>query len=350
MAPPPARVTTVELVDKPIVVESQGTVRPKIEVDLVAQVGGTLVEVAESFAAGGFFGAGDVLVRIDPRDIRIDLAQARRTLAEARRTLAEERGRAREARRQWRELGSEDANELFLRKPQLAAAEAAVEAAEAAVEQARINLERTRISVPFDGRVIEVDANLGQYVAPGATIGRVLATDVMEVRLPLSAREMMLLNLESDARELHPLAVTLKTRVASRQFRWRGKLVRIEPVVDRQTRFYHAVVEVEHAYEMDETHPPLVAGSFVEAEIESNPYEDVVVLPRRSLYETDKVMVLDADNRLRLVPVEVLQIGGETLVARGLEAGRTVVVSPPAFIERGAVYKPVPVGDGGGTE
>ncbi|HLS97524.1 MAG TPA: efflux RND transporter periplasmic adaptor subunit [Porticoccaceae bacterium] len=346
----PARVVAARHVDSPVTVISQGTVTPKTEIDVTSQVAGQVVEVSPGFAAGGFFAAGEVLLRIDPRDYEIRLVQAEARLAEARKTLALEQGQARQAAREWRELGNPEANALSLRKPQLAAAEAAVKAAEAEVRQARLDLERTAIRLPFAGRVASTEVNLGQYLTAGRALARVFSSEVMEVRLPLTAHQMRLLNLKADSDSLTPLAVSLGFTVDGHAYRWQGKVVRAEPRADPDSRLFHVVAEVRDAYDVGEDgHPPLLAGTFVEAAITSNPFRDVVALPRTALQQRDRVMVLDGEGRLRFAVVDVLQLSGDGLVVRGLDEGTLVLVEPPGFMEIGGIYEPVFV-DGGESE
>ncbi len=52
-------------------VHSQGTVAPRTEANLVAEVGGRVVWIAPTFAPGGFFAAGDPLIRLEPRDYEL---------------------------------------------------------------------------------------------------------------------------------------------------------------------------------------------------------------------------------------------------------------------------------------
>ena len=116
-----------------------------------SQVTGKVVSVNSEFADGGFFKKGEVLLTIERDDYEFSLARAQSALAQSQQRLAEERGRSRQARREWRELGSKEANDLFLRKPQLRAAQSAVTAAEADVSAAELALDRTVIRAPFDG-------------------------------------------------------------------------------------------------------------------------------------------------------------------------------------------------------
>src|SRR6056297_1796808 len=136
-------------------VRAQGAVTPRTETTVAAEVSGRLVSVAENFAAGGFFQAGETLAEIDPSDYEAALLQAEAELASARSRLADERARSEQARRDWQRMNGEDREpgELVLRLPQVAGAKAAVQAGQASVLRARRNLERTRISLPFDGLV-----------------------------------------------------------------------------------------------------------------------------------------------------------------------------------------------------
>ena len=102
--PPGVRVHEVSLQDVPLAVTSQGTVRPRTESQLVPQIAGRVTWVAPSFAEGGFFEAGDVLVRLDPFDYEQMLVSARSQLAQARLRLAQEEAEAEVAQREWEAL------------------------------------------------------------------------------------------------------------------------------------------------------------------------------------------------------------------------------------------------------
>ena len=68
-APPERPAPMVEVIDAApaehqLRVRTQGTISAKTQVDLAAQVAGKVVEVSESFADGGFFQTGDILLTI----------------------------------------------------------------------------------------------------------------------------------------------------------------------------------------------------------------------------------------------------------------------------------------------
>ena len=171
-----------------------------------------------------------------------------------------ERPRAKQAAREWRDLGNAEANELFLRKPQLAGAEAGLRAAEADLGEARLNLSRTSISValqrPYQRKMVDV----GQYITPGTPVARVYDTDVVEVRLPLTDRQVALLDLPlnyQDHSTSGPGApVTLRARFADREWEWQGRIVRTDASIDVDSRVVYAVAEVEQPFQRDPRQRP----------------------------------------------------------------------------------------------
>ena len=150
---PVVRIHSVQLKSVQLTVRSQGTVVPRTESALVSEVAGRVVEVAPSFAPGGFFEAGDWLIRIDTHDYRQQLVQAQASESQARLRLARIEAEAALAKREWEALGEGKPTALTLFEPQLAEAQASLEAALAFVAQAQRNLDRTTIRAPYAGRV-----------------------------------------------------------------------------------------------------------------------------------------------------------------------------------------------------
>ena len=332
--PPMVAVISAATESQRLSVLTQGTVQPRREIDLVAQVGGKVEWVAPAFAAGGFFDQGQPLLHIEDADYRFALSRARSSVAQAEQTLATERGRARQAKREWRDLGNRDANDLFLRKPQLAAAEAALAAAIADREQAQLNLQRTKVVAPFNGRIRQTPVDLGQYVAPGTPVARFYATDVVEVRLPLTDKQVALLNLplgyHNGSPEENP-EVKLTAVFAGQAWQWSGRITRTDASIDVESRVVYAVAEVEKPFDSEpgSQRPPLNIGQFVEAEIGGSRLDNVLLLPRSALQPGDSIWVVDEEERLQALPVKVLQANSQRVAIQFDQPQRLRVVSRP---------------------
>lgn len=346
---PQVDVITVSPASQAVVVRSQGTVAPRREIDIVAQVSGRIVASSANFADGGFMAADEPLVTVEDNDYRFALIKAEARVADARQLLAQEKARARQAQREWRELGNSEANDLFLRKPQLASAEAALAAAEADRDQAKINLQRTRITAPYAGRVRETLVDVGQYVNAGTRIARYYATDAVEVRLPLTDRQLGLLNLPLDYHRpaagsaLPKIPVTLSAEFGGKRWQWQGEITRTDPSIDVESRMLFAVAEVKNPFAIDAATPqaPLAIGQFVQAEIRGMQLDNVVMLPRRALQAESRVWLLDESSRLVNTRVNVLQYDGERIAVRGPFAENSrVVVKPAAVMVAGQTVTP----------
>lgn len=342
---PQARATVVIAQPQTLAVNvfAQGTVEPRRQIDVVTQVAGTLVEVSPQLVSGGFFAKGATLAQIDPRDYQVALARAKATLVDAQKVLATERGQARQAQREWRDLGNNDANDLFLRKPQIAAAEAQVEAAKAGVMQAELNLERTRITLPFAARVSATYSDLGQYLNGGSRIATVYDAAAALVRLPLTDLQASLIDLPL-AFGKPPLQlpdVTLRGLVAGQPYEWQGKVMRTEASLDPQSRLFYAVVEIPDPFDPVKNKLPLLMGMYVTAEISGKPIAQVIHLPKSVIFRRDKVYLLDAENRVQEQTVNILRMDDTHVWFTGaISAGQQIVLERQGYLIPGTQVEP----------
>ena len=344
---PLVRVIEVERQDLTFDVIAQGTVLPRTETTLIAQVAGVVVRTASSFETGGFFSRGDTLVELDPRDYEVAVRRANAQVAQARLQVVQQEAEAEVAIEEWQQLGEGEPNALVTREPQVAQARAALEAAEAELEKAKLDLERTRIRAPFAGRIRSKRVDLGQFLAPGTPLATIHATDYAEIRLPVPDDELAYLDLPFAYRDAAAGAagpeVTLSASFGRETHRWPGRIVRTEGELDSRTRMLNLVARVEDPYVAPKgrkrdtasadapDRPPLAVGLFVEAEIAGRTSPDVAILPRSALRPAGdgfQVMLVDEDNRLRFRDVEVVRLEGErAIIGDGLNIGEAVCVS-----------------------
>lgn len=334
--PPLVRLMTAEKSDVRYTVYSQGTVSPRTESQLVPEVSGRVMWVSPSFISGGFFEAGDVLLKIDPVDYENAVVLARANVAQSKLSYEMEKAEAEVAREEWADLqGEEEATPLTLRVPQLANAKATYEAAEAALRQAERDLERTEVKALFAGRVRRKNVDVGEFVTVGSPVATLYSVDVAEIRLPVEDRDLAYVDLPLDYRGQTENApgpeVELIADFAGRQINWQGRIVRTEGEIDAMSRLVHVVAQVRDPYgrSANPGRPPLAVGLYVRAEIRGRLAEDVVVLPRAALHGGATVWVIDEEGRLRFREVEVLRAGRkEVVIGSGLEAGERICLSP----------------------
>ena len=336
---PVVEVQALQPTDYRIAVTSQGTVAPRTQTTLVAEVRGKVTHVADNFRVGGVFSKGDELVTIDDRDYQHARIIAAAELAKARVALNQEKARSEQARIDWERLGKgKPPSDLVLRKPQLASARAAVAAAEARLAQTRTDLERTRITAPYTGRVREKKADLGQFVTPGTALGTIYAIDYVEINLPLTAEQLAMIGLPTAAdTDAEWPSVSLK----GEDGRWSGRLVRTTGTIDPQTRQQFVVAQVDDPYARAHPgEPQLKIGQFVSARIQGRKLSNVYVIPRAAVKEDDHIVIVTDDNRLqRLQVTPVWRNRNEVVVAEGLSPGMRLVTSPVSYLAEGTEVK-----------
>ena len=296
-------------------VESQGTVIPRTETVLSAEVAGAIVDISPKFIAGGAFSRGEILLRIDPTNYQVAVDQAEALLAQ-------------------RQIEYDGAAKLrsqgYRAESEYASAAAALASARAELVRAERNLERTQIRLPYAGMVRAKEADLGQYVNVGSRLGVTFATDAAEVRLPLTDQDLAFVALPSVAGDDggDGPAVRLSAKQRGVLTEWHGRIVRTEGVVDENTRVTFAVARVEDPYlrQAEPIHAsPLPIGTFVAASIQGTTVEDAIRIPRYALRGNGQLVVVDEENRLRIRDVDIIRADGrDVYVSGGVSSGERI--------------------------
>ncbi|MEM6580232.1 MAG: efflux RND transporter periplasmic adaptor subunit [Pseudomonadota bacterium] len=328
-----ATVDVAEVVkqDVRIEIQAQGTVSPVKETTLLAQVQGAIIETAEEFHAGGFVAQDTVLLRIDPRDYESRMLRAKANLESAESALVQEKGRAQVALREWEKLPknsqrSDEARDLYLRKPQLEEAQANLSAAQADLNTAQNDLERTVIRAPYDALIKAKHTDLGQFVGTGSPLVELFSIEMAEVRLPIPQSRLEYLELPGLEGYENGSSIDLYTAVGGNVKHWSAQLHRTEGVFDERSRVLYTVARIEDPYGLkSQDQLPLRVGTFVNANIAGREIKDVVVLPRYILRAGNFVWVIDDTNHLRNRKVTTLRTGGDQIfVSAGLDEGELV--------------------------
>jgi RND family efflux transporter MFP subunit len=313
-----------------IPVFTRGTVTPGTEIQLISEVSGQVLELSPNFANGGFFRKGEILVRVDPIEYEVNIKRAEANKAQAYQAKlqaeAEKKARSR--------VKNTSKSQLANYEIQYQQAKAQYDATVAELEAVKLQKARTIVRAPFDGRVRMATLNLGQFVRPGQQMGSIYAVDVAEVRLPLSDRQLSLVDVPMRFQDTlkHTLPeVTLTEEFAGRTYTWKGQVVRAEGGVDERNRLLYVVARVQNPYSADPNQPgrpELVAGSFVEATIDGRRFDHIFEVPRKALRNGAQLWVVDKQNKLREKEVAIIyKSKNHIYVSSGLENGEKVVLS-----------------------
>ena len=333
-------------------VSTSGTVRPRTQTDLLAEVPGIIEAVAPfpqelnssaSFRAGGFFRANDLLLRIEDVDLKTAVAESVANLSRANLQLIQERELAKQARIEWGGRDWAKAPELVRRIPQIQKAEAEAKAAEAKLTQARHNLDRAQVRAPFEGRILKTMADVGQRVGGGtsSSLARIYALDSAEVDLSLSRSEMQFLGFSEQLGISEQERIKTEVLDANGKVAYEGILDRSEGIVDARTRLNRLVARFDDCFsnpfqkKQENRAEPLQIGQFVKLRLWGEKVR-VFVVPNSAFRTQDTLLVVNSNDELRIRQVKtVCRQGKEVWVSAGLESGERVCVTPIEIISEG---------------
>ncbi|MCL4746134.1 MAG: efflux RND transporter periplasmic adaptor subunit, partial [Burkholderiaceae bacterium] len=352
---PLVRVEAVEARSGALVASGNGTVRPRAEVVLAAELSGRVVHVSSNLVSGGAFGAGELLVRVDAEPFNAALAQALADGASARAALF----LAEQTVQRTQELIAKEFLSRQALDERLAArdqAKAASDRAEAVVAQRRLDLARTEIRAPFSGRVLSEKTDAGDTVQPGKELARIFDARELEVSVSLSDRDMALLGDAWTARSAAPgksQRAAVYVEHGGLWYRWAARIDRVEASLDSLTRTFNLVVRVQDATargtratapgaqpiagRANGSAPPLLVGMFARVEIEGSDRGPYLTVPRAALRDGNRVWLLDANSAISIRSVRVLREDDRSvaIAAEGLGEGDRVVVSALPVVTEG---------------
>jgi len=237
-------------------------------------------------------------------------------------------------------------NSLNLIPSQRALLEAQLTRQEAQLKSLQRDLENTKISLPFTGRVAEVNVEQDQYVREGEVlmIADSLDKAEIEVQLPINSLRSIIhsgktVNAEQASTEQLRRQLALKARVFLKEgdlsISWPAKFSRLSDTLDPKTRTVGVIVEVEHPYANVQPglRPPLVKGLFVEVQVTGSIHDNSIVVPNSALHlnsdtQQQQVYLVNQDNRLEIRPVKIkITQDHFSIIESGLAIDETLVIS-----------------------
>ena len=316
-ATPTVTVIRPEATEQSLTVELTGTVTLEEKASVVSEVAGRVAWVAPKFSNGGSFAAGETLIRIDPAKLELKVEVAALAVREAEARVWSQRARGEEDKRKFALANpGVEASEWVARLPKIAEAEAQLEKARTVLKLAELNLQDTNISLPYDGRVMTSDVEVGELVGPVNLVGRTALGSVyrpaaLQVNVPIEPR---------DLGHLKPVVGRI-ARVSGEMGSWRARVARVSSLVAPDTRL--ATVFLKFSANARASSLPM-PGTFVEVAFNGPSYRDVYVLPESALQERGGIWIVKG-GALRSFEPETLGRTSEGWVVRAFDAGEGVV-------------------------
>jgi multidrug efflux system membrane fusion protein len=310
------RAVTAAPVSREIVIN--GKTAPARVVELRTETDGRVIELGAR--RGAAVRAGELLVRLDPRERRAMVEQARAML-----TMREIEHAASQ------KLGQKG----FQAETKVAESAANLEAAQAALERAGLELDHTEIRAPFDGVLEARPVEIGDFVDTGDAVATVIEQDPFLVIGEAAETEIALLRegMAGTARLITGQTVE-------------GRLRYVGSRADPGTRTFMLELEVPNP------DGRFVAGASAELHIRL----DEVAAHRLSpglltLNDAGELGIKAVDDQDLVVfhPADVVRAGADAVWLAGLPEQLRVITVGQGFVRAGDRVRPVPeeaLGDG----
>ena len=301
-------------------------------------------------AEGSRVKAGDVIARLDNRDVAAQAQSAEANVRAARAALDQALAEERDAQAQHKRnvdlvakgFVSQSATDTSKARTDravagVANARATLGAAQANARNAQVSVDYTLIRAPFDGVILSKSANVGDMVTPFSN-----ATDSKGA--VVSMADMSTLEVEADVSEgsLSKIKVGMPAEVtldALPNDRFRGRISRTVPTVDR------AKATVMTKVKFDEIDPRVLPEmsakvSFLSQDVTPEQQKPLTAVSSDAFAQRDgrTVVFIIRDGKAVAVPVTPgAEVGDLTAVTGEVKAGDKAILRPDEKLAAGAL-------------
>ena len=307
----------------PVEIEAFGRVGSSQQVDLVAEVGGKLLQGGINLKEGQNFRKGQLICRIYNVEQRLNLLAAKSNylniLASA---LPDLKIDYPDNYNHW--IRYFDAIDIEKDLAPLPKARSSKEKTFLAtrnitgeyytIKSQEENLKKYSIYAPYGGSVLSVDLEIGSVVNPGSVIATIIRTDKLELEVPIELRDINYVKTGAQARIVREGEVTRS---------WEGTVVRKADVIDPNTQSVRVYIAIKSKGN------DIYDGLYLKAIIPGNSVDQGMRIDRNIVRNKNQVFVVE-DNRLVAKEINILKISQNEIVFNGLDRGQLLVVDAPA--------------------
>ena len=325
---------TVTLGDVPAEIIAYGRLASSQPVILYSEVEGTLERGDLSFRPGQLFKKGDLLLKVDTRQIKLDINTAKSELLTALASvLPEIKVDFPEEFSVWQDYFNdcrfdEQISELpkaANQKIKLYLSRFNVYKIYFTIRDLEILLEKHYFYAPFDGSIVTADLRVGSNARLGTRLGEIINLEMLEAEMPVPAEDIEWIERN------RPVTLT-SSEIAGA---WTGTIRRVGKTIDTRTQTVQIYIAVDHS---GDEH--LYDGVFLKATIPGKRISYAYCVPRKALYEQEFVYIIE-DGRFSYRQVQVvLKQPDYVIVNGGLKDGDLLVVEMLQGVAPGMLAQP----------
>ncbi len=326
----------VELGDVQARLTTFGTLASSQPVSLISEVSGTLKPGNIKFQPAQSFRKGDLLLKVDDRQIKLQLNSTKSDLLTALATLMPEiKVSTPKIYQTWqtyfdsinfdKSIGPlPDADDQRLKA---LLSRYNIYKLYFAVQDLEIRAAKHYFYAPFNGSIVSAQLRVGSTAAPGTRLAEIINLDELEVEIQVPAADIAWIRPNSK--------VDLTTPDGS--IKWLGHIDRIGNVIDTRSQSIFAYIKLDDTANVTPT-----AGIFLRADIVAETIPNAMKVSRKAVYEESYVfLVKDSKFVQRNIGI-AFEEGDFYILNDGLAPGDTLVSELLQGVSAGMPAKPIP--------
>jgi multidrug efflux pump subunit AcrA (membrane-fusion protein) len=171
-------------------------------------------------------------------------------------------------------------------------------------------LNKYTVLAPFDGIITKSYSDVGGNVNPGSPVVDFIRKGDMEIELAVNTSEIKFINIG----DLVSFTDNGKD--------FTGKVIRKGKFVNTKTQNLSVFTSIAA------NEGSLYNGMYLSATITTKGTENTFILPRRAIFESNKVFIVGSDNKLKIRTINIISYQDDQVIIDNLE-NNTLVVSEP---------------------
>ena len=186
-------------------------------------------------------------------------------------------------------------------------------------------LEFTKVSAPQKGWLEELNVEVGEFVDENRPIAKLLGLQTLTLSIPIAQTNIGKVEIGAE------VDITFAGLGARK-----GEVGKIAAQANKATRTFNVEIKLDNAT------GELLAGMTAEAEIITGEVKAVKISPAHLNVQDDgqlTVKVLNDQNRVKIVPVDLVLTEGNFAFISGIEDGTLLLTAGQAFLSNGELVK-----------
>lgn len=182
-------------------------------------------------------------------------------------------------------------------------------------------LNKYTVLAPFDGIITKSYSDVGGNVNPGSPVVDFIRKGDMEIELAVNTSEIKFINIG----DLVSFTDNGKD--------FTGKVIRKGKFVNTKTQNLSVFTSIAA------NEGSLYNGMYLSATITTKGTENTFILPRRAIFESNKVFIVGSDNKLKIRTINIISYQDDQVIIDNLENNTLVVSEPLVNTTEGLIVK-----------